>query len=177
MNNSVKSKDNLLKLHIQRALCYGVKWRKNSGIFLTTRSSILPFPSKVWLSNIIPKRLLTLQFWKCLISQIKACIQDFQMRYQSFLGHWYPNSYSWFSDSIDILFVLITTVQGQIDFLKHHECFTLNTLTFTRSTYLFWQSNIFLFFPIRRTFLLTYFAPTPNSLSNPSSKFERLTSY
>ena len=59
------------------------------------------------LFNIIPKSLVTLQF---LIFQIKAYIQGFQMRYQSFLGHWYPNSYSWFSDSMNILFVLITTV-------------------------------------------------------------------
>ena len=62
------------------------------------------------LFNIIPKSLVTLQFLKFLIVQIKAYIQGFQMRYQSFLGHWYPNSYSWFSDSMDILFVLITTV-------------------------------------------------------------------
>ena len=62
------------------------------------------------LLNIIPKSLVTLQFLKFLILQIKAYIQGFQMRYQSFLGHWYPNSYSWFSDSMDILFVLITTV-------------------------------------------------------------------
>ena len=62
------------------------------------------------LFNIIPKSLVTLQFLKFLIVQIKAYIQGFQMRYQSFLGHWYPNSYSWFSDSIDIPFVLITTV-------------------------------------------------------------------
>ena len=62
------------------------------------------------LLNIIPKSLVTLQFLKFLIVQIKAYIQGFQMRYQSFLGHWYPNSYSWFSDSMDILFVLITTV-------------------------------------------------------------------
>ena len=64
------------------------------------------------LFNIIPKSLVTLQFLKFLIVQIKAYIQGFQMRYQSFLGHWYPNSYSWFSDSMDILFVLITTVHG-----------------------------------------------------------------
>ena len=44
-----------------------------------------------------------------LIVQIKGYIQGFQMRYQSFLGHWYPNSYSWFSNSVDILFVLINT--------------------------------------------------------------------
>ncbi len=87
---------------------YGVKWRRNSGIFLTT--SILPFPFWVPLSNIIPKSLSTLQFLKFLIVQIKACIQAFQMRYQSFFGHWYPNSYSWFSDSIDVPFVLISTV-------------------------------------------------------------------
>ena len=62
------------------------------------------------LFNIIPKSLVTLQFLKFLIIQIKAYIQGFQMRYQSFLGHWYPNSYSWFSDSMYILFVLITTV-------------------------------------------------------------------
>ena len=62
------------------------------------------------LLNIIPKSLVTLQFLKFLIVQIKAYIQGFQMRYQSFLGHWYPNSYSWFSDSMDILFVPITTV-------------------------------------------------------------------
>ena len=61
------------------------------------------------LFNIIPKSLVTLQFLKFLIVQIKAYIQGFQMRYQSFLGHWYPNSYSWFSDSMDILFVPITT--------------------------------------------------------------------
>ena len=65
---------------------------------------------KYTLLNIIPKSLVTLQFLKFLIFQIKAYIQGFQMRYQSFLGHWYPNSYSWFSDSIDILFVPITTV-------------------------------------------------------------------
>ena len=46
------------------------------------------------LFNIIPKSLVTLQFLKFLIFQIKAYIQGFQMRYQSFLGHWYPNSYS-----------------------------------------------------------------------------------
>ena len=63
------------------------------------------------LFNAIPKSLVTLQFLKFLIVQIKAYIQGFQMRYQSFLGHWYPNSYSQFSDSMDILFVLITTVQ------------------------------------------------------------------
>ena len=62
------------------------------------------------LFNIIPKSLVTLQFLKFLIFQIKAYIQGFQMRYQSFLGHWYPNSYSWFSDSMDIPFVLISTV-------------------------------------------------------------------
>ena len=44
--------------------------------------------------NIIPKSLVTLQFLKFLIPQIIAYIQGFQMRYQSFLGHWYPNSYS-----------------------------------------------------------------------------------
>ena len=64
------------------------------------------------LLNIIPKSLVTLQFLKFLIVQIKAYIQGFQMGYQSFLGHRYPNSYSWFSDSVDILFVLITTVQN-----------------------------------------------------------------
>ena len=62
------------------------------------------------LLNIIPKSLVTLQFLKFLIVQIKAYIQGFEMSYQSFLGHWYPNSYSWFSDSMDILFVPITTV-------------------------------------------------------------------
>ena len=40
------------------------------------------------LFNIIPKSLVTLQFFKVLIFQIKAYIQGFQMRYQSFLGHW-----------------------------------------------------------------------------------------
>ena len=103
-------RDYLMKLHIPRALYYGIKWRKNPGIFLTIRSSMLPFPSRVPLTNIIPKSLVTLQFLKCLIFQIKAYIQGFQMRYQLFLGHWYPNSYSWFSDSMDIPFVLITTV-------------------------------------------------------------------
>ena len=62
------------------------------------------------LLNVIPKSLVTLQFLKFMIVQIKAYIQGFQMRYQSILGHWYPNSYSWFSDCMDILFVLITTV-------------------------------------------------------------------
>ena len=36
---------------------------------------------------IIPKSLVTLQFLRVLIFQIKAYIQGFQMRYQSFLGH------------------------------------------------------------------------------------------
>ena len=58
--------------------------------------------------NIIPKSLVTLQF---LIFQIKAYIQGFQMRYQSFLGHGYPKNNSWFSDVMDIPFVLITTVE------------------------------------------------------------------
>ena len=62
------------------------------------------------LFNIIPKSLVTLQFLKFLIVQIKAYIQGFQLSYQSFLGHWFPNGYSWFSDSMDILFVSITTV-------------------------------------------------------------------
>ena len=62
------------------------------------------------LFNIIPKSLVTLQFLKFLIFQIKAYIQGFQMRYQSFLGHGYPKSNSWFSDVMDIPFVLITTV-------------------------------------------------------------------
>ena len=38
------------------------------------------------LFNIIPKSLVTLQFLKFLIVQIKACFQGFQMKYQSFLG-------------------------------------------------------------------------------------------
>ena len=62
------------------------------------------------LFNVIPKSLVTLQILKFLIVQIKTYIQGFQMRYQSFLGHWYPNSYSQFSDSMDILFVLIAAV-------------------------------------------------------------------
>ena len=69
------------------------------------------------LFNAIPKSLVTLKF---LIVQIKAYIQGFQMRYQSFLGHWYTNSYSWFSDSMDILFVLITTVPSATPFWKSH---------------------------------------------------------
>ena len=44
--------------------------------------------------NIMPKSLVTLQFLKFLIVQIKAYIQGFQMSNQSFLGHWYPNGYS-----------------------------------------------------------------------------------
>ena len=48
--------------------------RKNPGIFITIMSSMLPFPSKVPLSNIIPKSLVTLHFLKCLIFQIKAYI-------------------------------------------------------------------------------------------------------
>ena len=44
--------------------------------------------------NIIPKSLVSLQFLKFLIVQIKAYIHGFQMRYQSFLGNWYPNSYN-----------------------------------------------------------------------------------
>ena len=55
--------------------------------------------------DIIPKSLVTLQFLKYLIFQIKAYIQGFQMRYQSLLGHCYPKSYSWFSDFMDIPFV------------------------------------------------------------------------
>ena len=46
------------------------------------------------LFNIIPKSLVTLEFLKILIFQIKAYIQGFQMRYQSFLGHGYPKSNS-----------------------------------------------------------------------------------
>ena len=38
------------------------------------------------LLNIIPKSIVTLQFFKLLIVQIKAYIQGFQMRYQSFFG-------------------------------------------------------------------------------------------
>ena len=53
------------------------------------------------LFNIIPKSLVTLQFLKFLIVQIKAYIRGFQKSYQSFLGHWYPNGYSCFSDSMD----------------------------------------------------------------------------
>ena len=37
---------------------------------------------------------------------------SFQMRYKSFLGHGYPNS--WFSNSMDIPFILITTVPEYI---------------------------------------------------------------
>ena len=44
------------------------------------------------LLNGIPKSLVTLQFLEFLRVQIKAYIQGFQMRYQSFLGHWYPKS-------------------------------------------------------------------------------------
>ena len=46
------------------------------------------------LFNIIPKSLVKLQLLKFLLFQIKAYIQGFQMRYQSFSDHWYPNSYS-----------------------------------------------------------------------------------
>ena len=89
------------------------------------------------LFNIIPKSLVTLQFLKFLIFQTKAYIQGFQMRYQSFLGHWYPNSYSWFSDSIDIPFVLITTV-----FMKISQPYLLfyywtNETSFTKMSTLF----------------------------------------
>ena len=62
------------------------------------------------LSNIIPKSLVTLDFLKFLIVQIKAYIQGFQMRYQSFLGQGYSKRNSWFSDFMDIPFVLIATV-------------------------------------------------------------------
>ena len=86
-------------------------------IFALIRIIQILISLKFTLLNIIPKSLVTLQFLKLLIFQIKAYIQGFQMRYQSFLGHWYPNSYSWFSDSIDIPFVLITTV---VRMLGHH---------------------------------------------------------
>ena len=66
------------------------------------------------LFNIIPNSLVTLQFLKFLLLQMKAYIQGFQIKCQSFSGHWYPNSYSWFSDSMDIPFVLITTVVTKI---------------------------------------------------------------
>ena len=56
------------------------------------------------LFNIIPKSLVTLQFLKFLIFQIKAYIQGFQMRYQSFLGHWYPNTVSDFNPNQTGLF-------------------------------------------------------------------------
>ena len=65
-----------------------LEFSKQLGPFLR------PFLWRVPLSNITPKSLVTLQFLKCLIFQIKAYIQGFQMRYQSFLGHWYTNSYS-----------------------------------------------------------------------------------
>ena len=71
---------------------------KKSWNFLNNYIFHAPFSQKVPLSNIIPKSLLTLQFLKCLISQNKAYIQGFQMMYQSFLSHWYPKRYSWFSD-------------------------------------------------------------------------------
>ena len=80
-------------------------------IFALIRIIQILISLKFTLLNIIPKSLVTLQFLKFLIFQIKAYIQGFQMRYQSFLGHRYPNSYSWFSDSVDIPFVLITTVR------------------------------------------------------------------
>ena len=32
-NNFATSRDILMKLHIQRVLYYGMKWRKNPGIF------------------------------------------------------------------------------------------------------------------------------------------------
>ena len=79
-------------------------------IFALIRIIQILISLKFTLLNIIPKSLVTLQFLKFLIVQIKAYIQGFHMRYQSFLSHWYPNSYSWFSDSMDIPFVLLTTV-------------------------------------------------------------------
>ena len=93
------------------------------------------------LLNIIPKSLVTLQFLKFLIVQIKAYIQGFQMSYQSFLGHWYPNSYSWFSDCKDIPFVLITTVQKSN---KHHlesNLFTVLKVTVVTRTNGMWKST------------------------------------
>ena len=79
-------------------------------IFARNRIIQVLISLKYTLFNIIPKRLVTLQFLKFLIVHIKAYIQGFQVRYQSFLGHWYSNINSWFSDSMDILFVLIITV-------------------------------------------------------------------
>ena len=67
-------------------------------IFALIRIVQILISLKFTLLNIIPKSLVTLQFLKFLIFQIKAYIQGFQMRYQSFLGHGYPKSYSWFSD-------------------------------------------------------------------------------
>ena len=93
-------------------------------IFAFNRNIQVLISLEYTLFNIIPKSLVTLQFLKFLIVQIKAYIQGFQIRYQSFLGHWYPNSYSWFSDSIDIPFVLISTVDLQFD-IKIHLCTSL----------------------------------------------------
>ena len=45
-----------------------------------------PFTLMAPLSNIIPKSLVTLHFLKSLMFQIKAHIQGFQMRYQSFFN-------------------------------------------------------------------------------------------
>ena len=93
-------------------------------IFALNRIIQVLISLKFSLFNTIPKSLVTLQFLKFLIFQIKAYIQGFQMRYQSFLGHWYPNSYSWFSDSIDIPLVLITTVTEPRPALKKNGKFS-----------------------------------------------------
>ena len=54
---------------------------KKSWNFLNNQVLLALFFQGVPLSNIIPKSLVTLWFLKCLIFQIKAYIQGFQMRY------------------------------------------------------------------------------------------------
>ena len=58
---------------------------KKSWNFLHNWVLFGPFSLGVPLSKIIPKSLVTLQFLKCLIVQIKAYIQGFQMMYKPFL--------------------------------------------------------------------------------------------
>ena len=74
INNSATSKGILMTLLIQRALYFGSEWWKNHGIFLTIKILFSLFSLRAPLLKIIPKSLVTLQFLKCLIFQIKAYI-------------------------------------------------------------------------------------------------------
>ena len=69
-----------------------------------------PFSQEVLLSNIIPKSVVTLHFLKCLIFQITAYIQGFQMRYKSFFSMINLNFLQWRNNQQDFFFFVDTVV-------------------------------------------------------------------